>query len=101
MIHKGSCPPHARGALTPVRQRSARSDHYGTTLNSPCIVGQDLPLQIERVEPGKLYFIDVDGPLRVPRGASDLAKPGWDVTISLIRQRGTWKVLEVGNVYPH
>jgi hypothetical protein len=70
-------------------------------LSSRDIVGQDLPLQIERVEPGKLYFVGVDGPLRVSREASDLAKPGWDVTISLVRQRGTWKVLEVGNVYPH
>ena len=45
------------------------------------------------------YFTGVDGPVRVTRQASDLAKPGWDVT--LIRHRGTWKVLEVGNVYPH
>jgi len=68
----------------------------------PCdIVGQDLPLQIERIEPGKLFFSGVDGPLRVSRQASDLAEPGWDVTITLVRQRGTWKVLEVGNVYPH
>lgn len=65
------------------------------------IVGQDLPLRIERVEPGKLYFTGIDGPLHVPRETTDLAKPGWDVTITLIRQRGTWKVLEVGNVYPH
>jgi hypothetical protein len=70
-------------------------------LGSRDIVGQDLPLQIERVEPGKLHFVGVNGPLRVPREASELAKPGWDVTITLIRQRGTWKVLEVGNVYPH
>lgn len=64
------------------------------------IVGEDLPLQIKRVEPGKLHFVSVDGPLRVSREVSDLAGPGWDVTITLIRQRGTWKVLEVGNVYP-
>jgi hypothetical protein len=70
-------------------------------LGSRDIVGQDLPLRIERIEPGKLYFVGVDGPVHVSRGASDLAKPGWDVTISLIRQRDTWKVLEVGNVYPH
>jgi hypothetical protein len=70
-------------------------------LSSRDIVGQDLPLQLERVEPGKLYFTGVDGPLHVPREASDLAKPGWDITITLIRQRGTWKILEVGNVYPH
>jgi hypothetical protein len=64
------------------------------------VVGRDLPLQIERVEPGELYFTGVDGPLRVPREVSDLARPGWDVTITLIRQRGNWKVVEVGNVYP-
>jgi hypothetical protein len=70
------------------------------TLGPGDIVGEDLPLQIERVEPGKVFFTGVDGPLRVPRRASDLARPGWDVTITLIRQRGTWKILDVGNVYP-
>jgi len=64
-------------------------------------VGEDLPLQIERVEPGKLFFTGVHGPLRVSRQTSDLAEPGWDVTITLLRQRDSWKVLEVGNVYPH
>jgi hypothetical protein len=49
----------------------------------------------------RLYLVGVDGPLHVSREASDFAKPGWDVTITLIRQRGTWKVLEVGNVCPH
>jgi hypothetical protein len=64
------------------------------------LVGGELPLQIERVEPGKLFFTGVVGPLRVSREASDLAEPGWDVTVILLRQRGSWKVLEVGNVYP-
>jgi hypothetical protein len=70
------------------------------TLRAGDLVGEDLPLRIERVEPGKLYFTGVDVPLRVPREASDLAGPGWDVTITLIRQRGTLKVIDVGNVYP-
>jgi hypothetical protein len=77
---------------------TATADRAG--LRSGDVVGEDLPLRIERVEPGKLFFTGVDGPLRVSRQASDLAKPGWDVTITLLRQRGTWKVLEVGNVYP-
>jgi hypothetical protein len=64
-------------------------------------VGEDLPLQIERVEPGKLFFTGVDGPLRVSRQTSDLAEPGWDITITLVRQRDSWKILEVGNVYSH
>jgi hypothetical protein len=71
------------------------------TLGPRDIVDRDLPLKIERVEPGKLYFVGIDGPVRVSGRACDLAQPGWDVTITLIRQRGTWKVLEVGNVYPH
>lgn len=61
---------------------------------------RDLPLQIERVEPGKLFFAGGIGPLRVSRQASDLARPGWEVTITLARRRGTWQVTEVGNVYP-
>lgn len=82
------------------KQSLATADVNRAALSSRDIVGEDLPLQIERVEPGKLYFVGVDGPVHVSRKASDLAKPGWDVTISLVRQRGTWKVLEVGNVYP-
>lgn len=65
------------------------------------LVGEDLPLHIERIEPGQLFFTGVDGPLHVSREASDLAEPGWDVTVTLVRQRGSWKVLQVGTVYPH
>jgi hypothetical protein len=94
--------PRAERLANPLYEQSLATVAVNrAALGSRDIVGQDLPLQIERVEPGKLHFVGVDGPLRVSRGASDLAKPGWDVTISLIRQRGTWKVLEVGNVYPH
>lgn len=82
-------------------QRLATAAVDRAALGPRDIVGEDLPLQIERVESGKLYFTGIDGPLRVPRQASDLARPGWNVTITLIRQRGAWKVLEVGNVYPH
>jgi hypothetical protein len=81
-------------------QRLATAAVDRAALGPRDIAGEDLCLQIERVEPGKLYFTGVDGPLRVPRQASDLARPGWEVTATLIRQRGTWKVLEVGNVYP-
>jgi hypothetical protein len=83
------------------KQRLATTAAEQTGLGPGDIIGEDLPLQIERVEPGKLFFTGVDGPLRVSRQASDLAEPGWDVTITLLRQRGNWKVLEVGNVYPH
>jgi hypothetical protein len=62
--------------------------------------GGDLPLEIERVEPGRLFFAGGVGPLRVSRQASDLARPGWEVSITLARLRGTWQVTEVGNVYP-
>jgi hypothetical protein len=62
--------------------------------------GGDLPLQIERVEPGRLFFTGGVGPLPVSQEASELARPGWEVTITLARLHGTWQVTEVGNVYP-
>jgi hypothetical protein len=57
-------------------------------------------LQIAGVEPGVLFFEGGIGPLRVSPTISALAQVGWGVTITLARLRGTWRVLEVGNVYP-
>ena len=57
-------------------------------------------LVIERVAPGRLWFVDVDGPLKVPEAATALARPGWTVNLALGRRGTTWEVLEVGNVYP-
>jgi hypothetical protein len=57
-------------------------------------------LRIDRVEPGTLWFEGEVGPLGVPKAVSALAQVGWGVTITLARLRGTWRVLEVGNVYP-
>jgi hypothetical protein len=56
-------------------------------------------LPITRVEPGKLWFDD-HGPVSVPTAASQLAQVGWDVNVVLARVNGTWKLVEVGNVYP-
>jgi hypothetical protein len=58
-------------------------------------------LIIDRVEPGELYFTDVSGPLPVPQKASDLAVPGWTMTATLVRVNGTWRLAEIGSVYPH
>lgn len=57
-------------------------------------------LTIERVDPGTLWFEGDIGPVKVPKAASDIAKPGWSVNIVLGRPGDTWRVLEVGNVYP-
>jgi hypothetical protein len=57
-------------------------------------------LQIARVEPGALWFDRGIGPVLVPASVSSLAQVGWSVTITLARLRGTWHVVEVGNVYP-
>jgi hypothetical protein len=57
-------------------------------------------LYIDRVEPGALWFEGGMGPVPVPAKASKLAQPGWAVNIVLGRKRGTWHILEVGNVYP-
>jgi hypothetical protein len=55
---------------------------------------------IDRVEPGALYFAGGIGPVAVPEKACTLAEVGWGVNISLARLDGTWRVVEVGNVYP-
>lgn len=57
-------------------------------------------LMVERVEPGALYFNGGIGPLAVPKQAAALAKPGWRVSLTLAQLHGTWRVVEVGNVYP-
>jgi len=57
-------------------------------------------LVIERVEPGKLYFSGGIGPLEVSTRASELAQVGWGVNATLARLNKTWRVVEVGNVYP-
>ncbi len=57
-------------------------------------------LCIERVEPGALWFDGGIGPVKVPRKASDLARPGWAVTIVLAKLGGDWRIIETGNVYP-
>ena len=57
-------------------------------------------LAIEKVEPGALWFDGGIGPVPVPKAASNIAQAGWSVNISLARSGTTWRILEVGNVYP-
>ncbi len=57
-------------------------------------------LFIEKVEPGALWFERGIGPVKVPAKAGKLAQPGWSINIVLGRKGGTWRILEVGNVYP-
>jgi hypothetical protein len=55
---------------------------------------------ISRVEPGRLWFEEDIGPVKVPKAATDLAQPGWTVSVALGRVRGQWRIVQVGNVYP-
>lgn len=57
-------------------------------------------LVIQRVEPGGLYFSGGIGPLKVSKQASELAQVGWGVNATLARLNKTWRLVEVGNVYP-
>jgi hypothetical protein len=57
-------------------------------------------LVIERVAPGRIWFLDGVGPIKVPEAASAIARPGWTIDLVLGRRGTTWEVLEVGNVYP-
>ena len=55
---------------------------------------------IDRVEAGKLWFAGVADAVRVPKAASDLARPGWTVTGTIALVAGEWRFVELGNVYP-
>lgn len=57
-------------------------------------------LTISRVEPGRVWFEDDIGPVKVPKTASELARPGWTISLALGRVRGEWRIVQVGNVYP-
>ena len=55
---------------------------------------------VERVAPGRIWFVDDVGPIKVPEAASALARPGWTINLMLGKRGQPWDVLEVGNVYP-
>ena len=59
---------------------------------------------ITRVEPGTVWLEGSGhtnfGAIRVPGKAARLLQEGWEITCSLRRIEGTWRIIEVGNVYP-
>jgi hypothetical protein len=57
-------------------------------------------LAISDVQPGLIWFEHDIGPIEVPRAASDLARPGWLVSLTAARSADRWQLLEVGFVYP-
>jgi hypothetical protein len=57
-------------------------------------------LTIERVEPREIWFEQGIGPVKEPKTASDIARPGWTVSVVLTQVLNGWQLVEVGNVYP-
>lgn len=63
---------------------------------------------ISRVEPGKIWLEVWEddgkarprGPIPAPKTATWLLRRGWDVSCTLVRLRGVWRMVEVANVYP-
>ena len=62
---------------------------------------------IAKVEAGTLWLETFEGaetrsygPIPVPAAATKLLREGWDISCSLGRVRGTWRIVEVANVYP-
>jgi hypothetical protein len=61
---------------------------------------------IVKIEPGKLWMEsftggeELIGPVRAPEKATTLLRTGWNISCSLGRIRGQWRLLEMGNVYP-
>ncbi|HEY7319233.1 MAG TPA: hypothetical protein VIE89_16835 [Candidatus Binatia bacterium] len=62
---------------------------------------------IVKIEPGELWMEsftgggELIGPVRVPEKATALLRAGWNISCSLGRTRGQWRLLEMGNVYPN
>lgn len=54
---------------------------------------------IERVGPGRLWFVGHGEPVRVSPAASALAREGWFVTGAIAKHDGEWRLAEIGNVY--
>lgn len=76
------------------RRSEALADHLrGTEIIEDFLV-------VERVAPGRIWLVGVDGPLKIPEAASRLARPGWTINLVIGRDGDVWRVLEVGNVYP-
>jgi hypothetical protein len=93
----------------PAAERLGRLLHEIAEANSAKVLRSARPefddvvddfLVIERVAPGRIWFLDGVGPIKVPEAASAVARPGWTINLVLGRRGATWEVLEVGNVYP-
>lgn len=61
---------------------------------------------IVKIEPGKIWVEsftgggETIGPVLVPEKATAFLRANWNISCSLGRIRGRWRVLEMGNVYP-
>lgn len=62
---------------------------------------------IGKIEPGRLWLETYEsgerqlcGPVPVPNSATKLLRKGWDISCSLGRVRGKWRIVEGANVYP-
>ena len=60
-----------------------------------------------KVEAGRLWLEGFErgtrrvyGPILVPAAATKLLCKGWDLSCALGRVDGTWRIVEVANVYP-
>ncbi len=62
---------------------------------------------VSRVKSGKIWFIylankcyDELGPVNVPRGVSDIIKPGWLVDCAFRKFDGKWQITPVRSIMP-
>jgi hypothetical protein len=98
-VHSARDLPRAERLANSLYAQSRTTPAFDPAALSPRDLIEDY-LVIEKVEPGKLYFTGGIGPLTVSTRASDLAEVGWGVNATLVRLAKTWRVVEVGNVYP-
>ena len=62
-------------------------------------------LTIKKVEPSRLIFDEMldgggDITISLPKSVTGKARTGWMVTMEVVRIKGKWRILGIGNVYP-
>lgn len=62
-------------------------------------------MDVTRLEDGKLWLRPIGGkeigPVPVPVKVTDLLEVGWEVNCGLKKSGKSWKIVEVGCIYPH
>jgi hypothetical protein len=62
-------------------------------------------MHITRMTNNSLWLTPIGGkelgPVAVPSKVIELLEVNWEINCALTKSRGKWRIIEVGNIYPH